>query len=100
MGIDLGVQADLQRDGYALHQNVPNPFASESQIGFRLGESGRAVIKVRDVTGRLVKVVEGDFGKGDHQIRLKRGELPSAGVYYYTLESGTYQATRKLILID
>jgi hypothetical protein len=100
MDIRLEANATALEDNYALYQNVPNPYQSETQIGFRLAEAGRAVIKVRDVTGRLVKLVEGDYGRGEHQIRIKRNELPSAGVYYYTLESGEYMATRKMILLE
>jgi hypothetical protein len=100
MAIRLEANSTAIEDGYALYQNVPNPYQSETQIAFRLAEAGRAVIKVRDVTGRLVKVVEGDFGRGLHQIRMKRNELPSAGVYYYTLESGEFMATRKMILLE
>jgi len=87
-------------DHSALYQNEPNPFAGETQISFRLAEADRANIRIRDVQGRLVMQLEGDYAAGVHQVRIKRSELPSAGVYYYTLQSGDFVATKKMILLE
>jgi hypothetical protein len=84
----------------ALYQNEPNPFTGETQIGFRLAEADRANIRIRDVQGRLVLQHEGVYAAGVHQLRVKREDLPSAGVYYYTLQAGDFVATKKLILLD
>ena len=72
-----------------LYQNNPNPFGSETIIGFTLAEEGAATLKVMDVTGRLVKLYEGDFGKGYNQFKVMKKDLTSAGVLYYQLRVAT-----------
>ncbi|HKK77733.1 MAG TPA: T9SS type A sorting domain-containing protein, partial [Saprospiraceae bacterium] len=83
-----------------LYQNVPNPFQSETVIGFRLAQDTEATLTVRDVTGRLLKVVEGDFVQGYNEVRLTSADLPETGVFYYTLEVGEFTATRKMIIVE
>jgi hypothetical protein len=85
---------------YNLYQNEPNPFASATVIGFELPTASEATISVYDVTGKVIKVVRGDYAKGYNEVSLERNELNSAGVLYYQLESGEYTATKKMILID
>ena len=84
----------------ALFQNTPNPFEGETMIGFNLVEAAEATLTISDVAGRVVKLIEGDFAKGYNQVNLNANDMPSAGVYYYTLAAGEFTATRKLILID
>jgi hypothetical protein len=85
---------------YVLYQNEPNPFASSTVIGFELPVASEATISVYDVTGKVIKVVRGEYAKGYNEVSLERKELNSAGVLYYQLESGKYIATKKMILID
>jgi len=97
----------LQVDGTAtaeatneLFQNNPNPFKGETVIGFNLIEASEATITVQDVTGRILKSVEGDFAKGYNQVRLSASDLPATGVFYYTLEAGEFTATKKMIIVE
>jgi DUF971 family protein len=84
----------------ALYQNQPNPFAGETQIRFRLAQAEQASIRVRDVRGRLVMQIQGDYAAGAHELRIKRDDLPATGVYYYTLEAGDFIATKKMIILE
>ncbi|MEL7121519.1 MAG: T9SS type A sorting domain-containing protein, partial [Bacteroidota bacterium] len=84
---------------YELYQNVPNPFVQSTMIGFNLPEAANATLTVRDAKGKLIKVIEGDFGRGYNQVQIDRDDLPT-GVLYYTLESGDYIYTRRMIVIE
>ena len=86
--------------GFELYQNTPNPFAASTAIGFYLPEATSATLTISDVQGKVLRVVEGDYTKGYHQVDLKRGELNASGVLYYRLDTGTDSATRKMILVD
>ena len=86
--------------GFDLFQNTPNPFKDETVIGFSLPEANTASLKVYDVTGRVLKSVEGEFAKGYNEVTLNRSELSATGVLYYTLESANDSATKKMILVD
>ena len=56
-------------------------------------------MKFFDVTGKLLKEVEGDFSEGYNEISITRAELPTAGVIYYQLETASNSATKKMIMM-
>lgn len=88
---------DLNR-GLTLEQNQPNPFQSETQIGFWLPQTGEASLNIYDVTGRTVRSLRKSFDQGYNQVVIKHTDLPSTGVYYYTLTQNGEKATRKMIV--
>jgi hypothetical protein len=83
--------------GFELYQNQPNPFVSKTSVGFHLPEATTATLTVRDESGRLVFTQKDDFAKGYNAVVLDRALLPAAGLLYYTLETATDSATRKMI---
>ncbi|NRB63441.1 MAG: T9SS type A sorting domain-containing protein [Saprospiraceae bacterium] len=100
MGVALNINGTEATAANALFQNNPNPFQGETVIGFNLIDASEATITLQDVTGRILKVVEGDFNAGYNQVRLTATDLPSTGVFYYTLEAGEFTATKKMIVVE
>jgi len=79
-----------------LGQNYPNPFSRNTTIGYDLGKSGEVRILVMDMAGRIVlDLNEGHKPAGSHECQIGADHL-EAGVYYYTLESGSFRETRKM----
>ncbi len=105
-GSDLSVKAvNLTFTGsasgeFALLQNTPNPFRNETTIGFVLPEAGSATLTIFDVSGKVLRQVEGEYGQGYNEVRVNRSDLSGAGVLYYTLESANLSATKKMIIIE
>ncbi len=94
--VALQVQPEVPTVTQALlYQNVPNPFAGETIIGFDLPWPGEVRLTVSDIQGRVLKVLKGNFGVGYGQFRLKDNGLP-AGILQYTLTSGQFSATRRM----
>jgi subtilisin-like proprotein convertase family protein len=95
---------DLRNGGgdvnYALYQNEPNPFSDKTIVGFDIPEAGAATLTVLDVTGKVLRVINGDYAKGYNELELSKSDFGSAGVYYYQLDSGDYTATKKMIIIE
>jgi hypothetical protein len=83
--------------GFELYQNQPNPFVNKTFVGFNLPEAATATLTVYDETGRAVFTQKGDFTKGYNAIALDRALLNTTGVLYYTLETATDSATKKMI---
>ena len=83
---------------FTLYQNQPNPFMEQSVIPFTLPIESNIVLTITDVSGKVIKSVEGKYDKGYHEIIIDRHDLSEAGVYFYQLKSGEYKATRKMIL--
>ena len=85
---------------FELYQNQPNPFSGSTSIGFNMPEQGSARLTITDVSGRVLKIVSAEYGKGYNQLNIEKADLGAAGIIYYTLETSSETATRKMILID
>jgi hypothetical protein len=82
LDVQLQIGEDLLgRDEYVLYQNVPNPFAERTTIGFYLPEATSARMVIMDVAGRVLDVIEGDYSRGYQEILIEN--LAGSGVYYY-----------------
>jgi len=90
----------LAGTNFKLYQNTPNPFNNTTEIGFNLPEAASATLRVYDVAGRALKVIEGDFARGYNQITLDAAELNTSGVLYYRLDTPNNTATMKMMIIE
>lgn len=88
------------KDGFSLMQNQPNPFKTETVIGFYLPQDEFATLQILDVSGRLIKQIQGDYSKGYNEVSISRSELSAAGVLYYRLETTDEVATKKMIIVE
>ena len=89
--------ATISGVGFELYQNQPNPFVNKTFIGFHLPEAADATLRIFDETGRMVFTQSGSFAKGYNTISVDRQLLNTTGVLYYTLETATDKATKKMI---
>jgi len=76
---------------FVLHQNYPNPFNPTTTISYELPTSGQVIIKIYDLTGRLVKVIaNATQPAGAHSAQWDgtdfRGTPVAAGIYIYRIE--------------
>jgi hypothetical protein len=82
---------------YELRQNYPNPFNPSTEIRFSVVDRGDVSLKVYDVAGREVAVLaEGVYAPGEYRVRFTPENLAS-GMYLYTLRSGGFTETRKMV---
>jgi len=84
--------------GYRLDQNYPNPFSRATTIEYYLPASENVSLKIYDLSGRLIAILVDEFQQfGKHSFRFEE-YLLKKGIYYYRLQSGTFDCTRKLII--
>ncbi len=83
-----------------LYQNSPNPFNESTIIGFSLAKAGNVNVKFYDLSGKVIKTVNGDFNAGINQMVISAKDMQSSGVIYYQLEAEGFIATRKMIIIE
>lgn len=82
-----------------LAQNYPNPFNPNSDIRYQVSEFGTVWLAVYDVLGREVAVLVNERkAPGTYQLRFDATGLPS-GVYFYSLRSGSYTETKKMVYV-
>uniref|UniRef100_UPI0005C70F79 T9SS type A sorting domain-containing protein n=1 Tax=Lewinella cohaerens TaxID=70995 RepID=UPI0005C70F79 len=86
---------------FALYQNTPNPFAAATLIGFNLPEDAAATVTINDASGRVLRVIKGDYAAGYNTINVTKQDLQGAtGVLSYTIEAGEHRATKQMIVVD
>jgi len=101
--------SDLPTD-FQLYQNYPNPFNPATNIGFRIEESGFVTLKVYDVLGNEVTtLVNEEMPVGEYEVEFSaagHSGLPSdkfwnltSGIYFYSLNAGSFNETKKMILL-
>jgi photosystem II stability/assembly factor-like uncharacterized protein len=75
----------------------PNPVSDQSTIEFSLPSSENVEIRVRDMTGREIQILQiGDLPPGLHQYPYEVSSL-GMGIYFITLETSRGQETVRLI---
>lgn len=84
---------------YHLTQNFPNPFNATTNFKYTIPQSGRVTIKVFDLIGSEVLTLLDRYQEaGSYDVIFRAKDLAS-GIYFYTLTSGNFIATKKLILL-
>jgi uncharacterized repeat protein (TIGR01451 family) len=103
--VPTGAPEELARPGGpALGPAVPSPSRGATTIPYELPSPALVRLRVYDVSGRLVRVLEeSQRGAGRHVAvwdgRDGSGRRAAAGVYLYRLEGGEWRRTRKLVLL-
>jgi len=82
----------------------PNPFVSTTEISYALPVSSPINLKVYDITGKLVKtLVAGSQAPNFYRVIWNgiddRGQKVGQGIYILRMETPSYQATKKFILL-
>jgi len=84
---------------YGLSQNYPNPFNPTTTIKYNIYETSFVSLKVYNVLGKEVSIlVKEEKSIGTHTIEFDATGLPS-GIYFYRLEAGDINITKKMILL-
>ncbi|MBM3242011.1 hypothetical protein FJZ31_37545 [Candidatus Poribacteria bacterium] len=92
-----------------LLQNYSNPFNPDTWIPYQLSEGTDVIIKIYNGIGQLVRVLDlGHKSAGYYLTKDKAaywdgkdslGEKVASGVYFYTLQTGEFRATKKMVIM-
>ncbi len=97
--VTTGVDENNIINNYGLSQNYPNPFNPTTQINYSLQESNFVNLKVYNSIGELVStLINEEKPAGSYSVSFNASGLPS-GVYFYRITSGSFNQTRKMILL-
>jgi flagellar hook assembly protein FlgD len=89
---------------FRLVQNAPNPFNPITKIAYHVPQTSDVTIRVYDVSGRVVAtLVDGEQDPGVYAVvwdgRSASGESVGSGIYFCTMEAGSFHASRKMTLL-
>lgn len=84
---------------FSLAQNYPNPFNPSTKISWQLPVAGHQTLKVYDILGNEVATLVNEYQEaGRYEVIFDASKL-SSGVYFYKLQSGSFQEIKKMILL-
>jgi len=92
-------ETNLQPKEFSLEQNYPNPFNPSTRIQYQVSGVSHINLKVYDVLGNEVAtLVNEEKQAGSYEVDFNASQLTS-GVYFYTINAGSFVETKKMILL-
>lgn len=90
---------------FALAQNYPNPFNPATEIAFQLARAGQVEVAIYNVAGEKVRtLMAGHLSAGKHTVKWdgknERGQRLASGAYLYRLQTETFRAAKKMLLLQ
>ena len=92
-----------------LVQNYPNPFNPETWIPYNMAKDADVIIKIYNVSGQLIRTLDLDHKDAGFYLskdkaaywdgRDNLGEKVASGIYFYTLKSGDFRATCRMLIM-
>ncbi len=102
--LENSTEYEILPDEYTLEQNYPNPFNPSTTIRFSLLEDGLVRLTVYNVMGQAVKTLaDRHITAGSHEVTWdgndQSGRTVSSGIYFYRLEAGDVEMTKRMLLL-
>ena len=100
---------DVRPKDTILAQNYPNPFNPETWIPYQLSKSTEVSIHIHNVAGHLIRTLDlGLKPTGSYMTpstaaywdgKNSVGERVASGIYFYTLQTPDFAATRRMVIL-
>jgi hypothetical protein len=95
---DVGETRDYPTE-FQLRQNYPNPFNPATTISFGIPTRAFVSLRIVDPLGKEVSVLMSEEAPAGEYARVWNGSGLASGVYFCRLQAGSFEATRKLVLL-
>ena len=96
VGEELGTTVP---SAFSLSQNYPNPFNPRTTIAYDLPHACAVTLTIYALTGQKVgTLVSGHQEAGHHEVTWNDREFAS-GIYFYRMEAGGFEQTRRMVLL-
>ena len=102
--VETGLDNPNAPKTFTLFQNQPNPFNPTTQISYYLPRASHAKLTVYNVLGQSVRVLYDGYQEGGMQTVTWDGKNSdgvdlSSGIYFYRLQAGDFNQTKKMSLM-
>jgi hypothetical protein len=102
--VETGLDNPNAPKTFSLFQNQPNPFNPTTQISYYLPKASHAKLTVYNVLGQSVRVLYDGYQEAGMQTvtwdgRNSDGVELSSGIYFYRLQAGDFNQTKKMSLM-
>ena len=104
ISLDIGGSGEQLLNSYRLEANYPNPFNPSTTIKYRLAKSGATTLKIFNLVGEKIRTLVNDNqSAGEYSVIWNgtndQGNPAASGVYIFTLRSGEFQKSQRMILL-
>ncbi|OGU36476.1 MAG: hypothetical protein A2058_07065 [Ignavibacteria bacterium GWA2_36_19] len=91
-------------EDFSLSQNFPNPFNPSTVISYSLPTNSLVTLIIYDLLGREVKtLINNEQNSGVYKVQWNGendyGSKVSSGLYIYTIRTGQFNESRKMVLL-
>ncbi|RPI04989.1 MAG: T9SS C-terminal target domain-containing protein [Ignavibacteriae bacterium] len=84
---------------YKLENNYPNPFNPSTTINYSLKNQGSVTLRIYNLLGQHVATLVNEVqSAGPHSAVFDASRF-SSGVYFYSIESGSFRSSKKMLLM-
>ena len=84
---------------FALEQNYPNPFNPSTMIKYSIPQDGFVNLFIYNLLGEKVATLVNSIQKaGRYEVNFDASRFAS-GVYFYSIEAGSYKSVKKMLLM-
>lgn len=84
---------------FHVSNNYPNPFNPVTLINYDVAKTAHIKIDVYDITGKQVNSLVNDVQSPGRYKVIFNAEKLSSGIYFYRFKAGSYNRTKRMILI-
>jgi hypothetical protein len=89
---------------FSLEQNYPNPFNPTTNISYSIPSDNQVEVNIYNVRGEKVKTLTNGFQTSGYKTikwdaTNEQGQPVSAGLYVYSIQAGSYNQKRKMLLL-
>ncbi len=97
-------KTDVVPEEFKLMQNYPNPFNMDTRIDFAVAQPGNVKLNIFNIRGEhVVTLHNGPLSVGEYSVawngQNKHGRDLTTGVYLYIIRIGTWQNSKRLLLL-
>lgn len=86
-------------NNFKLYQNYPNPFNPSTSIKYAISNGQFVTLKVYAILGNEAVTLVNEYKPaGSYEIEFNSNKL-SSGIYFYQIKVGTFNQTKKMILL-
>ncbi len=95
----VGVNEALKPEGFALHQNEPNPFKGSTSVNYSLPVEANMRLVLIDSSGKQIRTMLNRTQKaGVYKMEITADDL-APGTYFLQMQAGEFTETKKMLLI-
>ena len=101
--IELNIQeavSSLVEGAFKVYQNQPNPFSSQTVIGYEMPTAQSVLLTVFDLDGKVILTRNLAAEAGYNAVELTSTQINKTGVLYFQLNTAEYSVTKKMIILE